>query len=59
MRLDAIRVAKPSAEHSALGELRNRGFATQSDGGVIFVGRCRDGGGAEDQKIAAFGSSYS
>jgi hypothetical protein len=41
MRLDAIQVAKPSAENSALGELRNRGFAAQSDGGGFFVGRCR------------------
>ncbi|CAI8910951.1 hypothetical protein EMIT0196MI5_30206 [Pseudomonas sp. IT-196MI5] len=34
------------------------GIATQSDGGVMFVGRCRDCCGAEDQKIAACGSSY-
>jgi hypothetical protein len=49
MRLDAIQVAKPSAEYSAGDELRNLGFAALSDGGVIFVGRCRDGGGAEDE----------
>ena len=54
----SFQVAKPSAEYSAENELRNLSFAALSDGGVIFVGRCRDGGGAEDQKIAACGNSY-
>jgi len=47
----AIQVAKPSAEHSAGMSLETGYLATQSDGGVMFVGRCRDFCGAWDQKI--------
>jgi hypothetical protein len=41
-----------------LGELRNRGFAAQSDGGGFVVGICPVFCGAEDRKIAACGRSY-
>jgi len=52
------RVAQSSAEHSASDSLETWAFWRNRTAVIKVVGRCGDGSRAEDQKIAAFGSSY-